>query len=538
MRERAASTGRPALSGPALSAALLVAAILAVASWPLLLYPRGLGLGQAEGDQGVLAWGLWRVSRLQLSPTLTGLRFPEGGSLLLADLPESLVLAPVTRLAGPLAAFTLWQALHPVLAAAAAAALARSRGAGRAGALVAGLALGLSPVMLCSLHNGNPEVTPLYLVPLAALLAGRLDRGPSAGLGLGLVLGLAAWCNPYVALMAGLASAVALPRGSRPVALGLAAVLGLALGGAWLLLARHSMAGPDTLLNKELAGASAPGSAGLLGLAWPLLSTSQTGGDAHMAYLGLVLLGLAGAGTLWALRRGAARDRSEALRWSGLALVGAVLALGPALHLRPPHAPGELGLLPLPWALAAHLPGMAGMYLVFRFAALGSLGLSLLAGRAVDRLPRAARVLAVAAVAADLLLLAPGARWLQAQPLPSTPSCALLAPLPPGPVIDLPGRIDGSYLLAQTCHDRPVASGIHQAFGNDVRRDLQQPAPLVLDALGRRGFAYLVLHRDLEGERQGALPALERRARREGRVVAESGELLVVDLSPVAGSAR
>ncbi len=506
-------------------AGALAALVLVAGSWPLLLSPSTRVLGHTRGDFATIAWGLWRVATGRFGPHHADVRFPDGGTLVIADLPEALALAPLTRLAGPVLSFNLLQAGHVVLAAWAAAKLASARGLSTAGAVLAGLGFAFMPVMTASLHSGNPEVTPWFLVPLAALAAGAMDRSTPQALAAGLLVGLAAWCNPYVAVMAGLAAVVAAPwsRSRAFLARGLLlTVVALGIGAASVLLLRDSLADPSSMLHKDRVPPGFPGPAWLRGFAWPDVDRGQTGGAVHAWYVGLSTLLL---GTLGALRR-----PRWSLRWVLLAAVGVLLALGHGLHLVAPTDPHSAGLLPLPGHWLAALPGFSQMRLVFRFAALASLGLGIVAGAAVDALPRPARVAAVMVVVADLLFVAPGWRWLGSSPVTPTPACALLADLPEGAVVDLPGTTDGRYLLAQTCHGRAVAQGVHQPWADGVRRAFQAPPPASPARLRLLGFRWLVLHNGVRGDRDAQIPALMRIAAARGAVVADTPEVVVVDL--------
>lgn len=228
---------------------------------------------------------------------------------------------------------------------------------------------------------------------------------------------------------------------------------------------------------------------------------------------------------------GAVLERRAALRWLGLGLVGIVLALGSMFYLVPPAAPHEPGLFRLPLAWLSQLPGLDQMRLVFRYAALASLALAVLAATAVDRLPPLARPLAPLLVMLDLLLFAPGATvWLRSHPALEARACPILADLPPGPVVDVPGTYDGRHLYAQICHGRPVAQSVHQPWANEVRRALQVPPPVAVEDLRRLGFRWLVLHPQDRGEREQVIPALRTLSARRGAIVGSDDQVLVIDL--------
>ena len=154
---------------------------------------------------------------------------------MIADLPGAVILSPLTTAAGPVSAFNALQALHVILAAAAGAALCRS--AGLAGASVGGLSLALSPVLLSSLHNGNPDVTPVFWIPLAALAAHRIREGWGWSLLAGLAVGASAWFSPYVGTMSALA-ALAMAPWRSPRAL-LAGAVAASVAGRVIVLRRR-----------------------------------------------------------------------------------------------------------------------------------------------------------------------------------------------------------------------------------------------------------------------------------------------------------
>ncbi|MEL6349535.1 MAG: DUF2079 domain-containing protein, partial [Myxococcota bacterium] len=455
----------PPIGRAPLWAGLLTGVLVAVLGWPAPVRPSQWVIGGGSGDFASIAWGLWRVA--DAAPGLPDvhlpdLYFPQGADLLIADLPESLLIAPVTALFGPVVAFNLLQWLHPTLAAVCAAALARSEDVSIEGAVLAGVGFGLSPVLLSSIHNGNPDVSPLFLVPLVALCAMRISQGWTWAIAAGVVAGMSPWFNPYVGVMVAITALIFAPwRARRSWAAG---GLAAAIAGAYLLMVRQSLADAATMIVKPPVIADAPstGAADLIGFVWPAMTLQPDGWSVHLWAPGLILLVLAfGGGRSW--------------RWWILASIGAVMALGPVLQVTPGIAAEINGWrLLLPGALLAQLPGLDALHIQYRFAALTALGLSVLAARAVTRLPRLASRLIIAAAVGELLWI--GGGLLASGPAPSTVGCELLADLSDGAIIDLPGEREERRMLAQACHGRPIAEGINQPYPHRVRHS-PQPFP-------------------------------------------------------------
>ncbi|MFT4975662.1 MAG: hypothetical protein ACI8S6_001549, partial [Myxococcota bacterium] len=258
-------------------AAVLSGLVLAILGWPALTQPTRWVLGGGSGDFPSIAWGMWQVSNsLPALPSHhPDIFYPQGATLLIADLPGAIALAPLTWLAGPVVSFNALQALHPILAAAAAAALA-GRGSLTGGA-AAGLALGLSPVVLSSLHNGNPDVTPVFWIPLAALCASRISRGWGWTLLAGLSVGASAWFNPYVGVMSAVAALIMAPwRHPRSLVAGAVAA---ATAGLFILSVRHTLDASSAMIAKPPVDVrfASPGAADLTGWLWPVVRAQQDG---------------------------------------------------------------------------------------------------------------------------------------------------------------------------------------------------------------------------------------------------------------------
>lgn len=457
-----------------LAAGLAAAALLllGVLCWPVLHAPSATVVGPGTGDFASIAWSLWRTAEHfpSLPPSQhPDVLYPQGASLLMAAPLEGWLLAPLTRLAGPVVVFNLLQLGHLVLAAVGAALLARELGARRWGAALAASTFAASPVLLSSIHNGNADVSPVFAVPLAGLLARRCTGSWGAAVLAGLGIGLAPWLNPYVGMMAALAAVVLVARPSTAVELGrlgLSAALALGLALVYFGAVQASLDGGDNMVFKGGAMVPGAGTATLVGFLLP------DGGDApdawtrHAWYLGWspLLLVLAAS---W-------RGVAGVGRCLGLALLGLLLAVEP-----------------VGGAWLDQLPVTRQLQLVYRYAALVSLGVGLAA--ALAPLPRVLARLAPALVLAELLLIGGGRGLLGSSPAPAQPACEALAGLEPGPVVNLPASHQDEWLLDQTCHGRPVAQGIKRPMTRPVRETLARPGPRAFRELRALGFRYLVL---------------------------------------------
>ena len=504
----------------------LVGAGAAALSWPVPIAPSTWAVGGGGGDFPSIVWGLWRVAKHfpgLPSTHVEDIVFPDGASLLVADLPGAWLLAPVTLIAGAAAATNLLQLAHVALAAACAVLLFRDHGASRGGAAVGAVCFALGGVLLTGLHNGNPDVTPLFTIPLAGFASGRATRSWAWALGAGLLIGMAPWFNPYCGVMAGLCALACAPWAKEGLGrLFTAGGTALALGSAYVALVRTSLDAPDSMVLKSAARPLEAGVAWLDGYVIPGLATTPDPWTRHGWYLGLSALALAGWG-LWSLR-------GEARPWLLLGAVGLVLSLGRAFCWDGQAVVLDGSTIWLPGVWLAELPGYRELQISYRFGALVALATGALAARAP--LPGRTTWLAVAVVATDLLIVGQGAAMIAAGPLPLDRSCALLQTLPPGPVLDLPGTHEEEWLLSQTCHGNPVGQGINKPFSKTVRATIDRPAGTALSRLADEGYRYVVLHTTI-GDRPDQQEGLARFAETGaslGLVVAEADDVTVLDL--------
>lgn len=506
---------------------IVQAAGIAVAAAAVLAVLSGVGpdqvVGGGQGDFASIAWGLWRAAEALpgLPSVQTDLIFaPRGASLVLADLPEALLLAPLTALLGPVFSFNFLQLAHPALAIAAMFLLLRSEGRSTEAAAAGGAMFGLSPVLLTGLHNGNPDVTPLFLLPLVVLAVRQVPTSARSALLAGVLIGLTPWFNPYVGVMAAVTAAVMAPR-ERPARLLLAATIALLLAAAFAAVVLSSFSASDAMVHKPGGPAAAvpPGVAHLSGFVLPQLEPQADGWSLHGWYLGIT-------GLIASFFSGSGARRR------GLLLIGAglILSLGPILQVDTLTAlePGGWRIA-LPGALLEELPGLSSLKIRYRFAALITLGLAPLAARGIDRLPKGRGMIA-GLVAIELLLL--GAPLLESGPRPSEAVCELLADQPAAPVISLPSGREEVHLLLQTCHGFPIAQGINQPYPRPLRQSVQGKGARTFDALASHGFRYLVLHHELAEDDSGArqLVRLQEHAEDQGRILGSTEQTVLIAL--------
>ena len=478
--------------GPA-GAGLLASIAVLVLSWPAVRSPTRWVMGASHNDANGILWGLDRVAQHLAAGGLpplhtTEVLFPDGAILRIADLPEAILLAPVTLSLGAIAAFNLLSLLHHALGAAAGWWCGRRVGASQGGAALVAVACGFAPVLAATTFNQNPDVTAWYWVPLTAGLAWRA-AGLRTLLLAALCAGAAALCNPYGGVMAAAAFLCLAPL--RPLRVWLAGVGALAagLGASWWLYGLPASL-PGSATAKVVRDNLTHGVATPLGLIqpWPDLlaqdSTWTSAVVAHFPYLGisLILLGLVGLA------------RRSGWRLRALLAVSLILALGPAW---PPYA-----------ALEALTP-LGLLHLSHRFTFLAVLALA--AGAARWLSPRAAWV-AVVVVLVDLIGTSGPRLFRPAAPFDDG-ACALLADLPEGPVFDLPGERGEQWLYAARCHRRPIAAGLNRAMSPALEARLRDvPVHDRLGILHAAGFRYLVHHGRSRRTELGSWPGLTRAA--------------------------
>ncbi|MCU0492888.1 MAG: hypothetical protein MUD01_14955 [Chloroflexaceae bacterium] len=453
---------------------LLTLLILAPAlpTWTTAI-PGGL-IANTDGWQHV--WHLWWVQRALANgsnPFFTPLLYyPQGAELYLQPLNAStgLLLAPITALFGPVAAYNTAAALAFVLAGMAGYGLALRVCGNHLAAFVGGLVFTFAPFHLTKLWDGQLELVQTQWLALYVLLLLRTLEDqrrsdlPLAGLTLALI-GYTSWYYFLFALTASglllllnLTAASFMRRLLRMAGVGALALLLLA---PVLIPGLLSAYGPRQSLP-EVNPADIPRfSANLLDFVLPTYlhplwgetvfdsighAWQRTSGDWNVAP-GYSVLALALLGCLVAWRL--------AWRWAVFGTVALLLALGPVLQVGPWRTE-----LPLPYALLLQLPGAEVGRRPLHLAVLLSLALAVLAALAVGWLLQQRRgpiwlVLALGLLAFEL---APPhwTRW------PDTvhPAYRLLAEAP-GAVLEVPPPRYKVALpqKAQLLHGQPLLGG-------------------------------------------------------------------------------
>lgn len=416
---------RPAPAGAALARRrriLLDLAILAgyVAVGILETWPRATYLVQgklpATRDAGAYVWDFWwMLHQLEHLGNPWFTRFiaaPVGSQLGFQTLMplEGVLMTPITAVFGPSASYNLLSILMPGLLSYAAFRVARLWVPSRTGAIAAGAFYGLSADLSWHAWYQLNLAAGVLFLPLALEAAVRLRRHPGwrQSAVLGVVLGASLLTDQQSAVLAIIVAVTALlpwlltrepAQSSRQKlsATALAAAIALVLASPQIVaMAVQASEGgasyPRALLAQYYtAGISVPGAFSIspravqIGLTM-LRPASYPGPlrDGVPAY-GLMLSVLAAAGLAVAWRRRNARYL--ALLWLGataLAL-GATLRIGNQVYVPFAESWGHVRVSPLmPFTWFVQIPGMSGFRESARFAMLGLLPASLLAGAAIN----------------------------------------------------------------------------------------------------------------------------------------------------------
>ncbi len=342
------------------------------------------------------------------------------------------------------------------------AALARREGGNP---LVGGVVVALGPAFLGSAASGLTEDLALGL--LAGALAVVLGPGMLCAVLGGLMLGLLAWCGPYLAWMGAVVAlglGLAQWRRWKHWLVAGAVALAVALPAAWLQADRAGDAAGVTVEQHEPQWRINPWrGADLASFVTPGRVTPEGLVRIHPGYLGFVALGL-----------GLLGGRS---RWWFVLLGALLLAPGDALRF----AGEPLGVSnPFAWLLD-RMPFGSAFHHHGRFLLVGSLGLAVVASRVAQRWPRWGWALALA-VALEVLLLSPA-------PLPLPTAESEVDPIwfevTEGPVVPVPSAGPGVHfqapLYAQRAHGQvleivPNRPGLSPAVqGTELGRWLGHP---------------------------------------------------------------
>ena len=337
----------------------------------------------------------------------------------------AVALSPVTAVSGPFFSFNLVELAAPALAAWTAYLLCRHLAGAFLPALAGGFFFGFSPYLIDEFGMGHPNLSLVFLVPLAAYLVVRLLDGslparlviPLLGVVLGAQLYISTETFATLTLMGGLFALIGLAAGPvwrqrlraaiGPVAgaYAVAAVLGIPLFYALAAWPRpykpilFATIGHGAQSGSDFLRYLIPGQFTLL---W---DGSRWGGYGNPWYLGVPLIALLVVFALTERRR-----RGTWLLVAGL-LVTLVLSIGDTLAVFGAHI--------LPWRLAAVLPLLSsaqpGRLVVYAF-----LLIAVIMARWLARPRRPVLRWALAAAAALLILPNfPANVWASRVPVPA-----------------------------------------------------------------------------------------------------------------------
>jgi hypothetical protein len=522
-----------------LGAAALAYALLAVA-WaaPSSLAPteRVPDLGDPLHLGWVMAWDAHAVVRQPWALFDSNSFHPYPRSLAFADhlLPEALMVAPVFWATGnAVLGYNVAVGLALATSALALFLLARAIGLGAAAAFLAGLVYAFNSFTqheVARVHVLSVAGWPLALVFLDRFVREGRPRDAAALAGCLLLQALSGtYYLVYTLFLAPVWLLIAwLSVGRRPDGRAMRALL---LSGLAAALAAAAVLWPYAAQFREMGFArSWAGGADLLSYLTPpprgllggaLRLPAPRAELPHFVGLAGGLLMLGGA-VLTLSGRVPARARPIGVIALVTAIAGVVLSLGPLVHVGGVElGPGPYGLL---YRFLPLMRGMAGPERVGVLVLLGGAVLAALAAHALlERLPPAARRLAVAALAVVL----PLEQWSRPRPAGAVPSggnvppvYAWLAAEGRDPLVELPvypfraRRLWAAYLHFSTYHWRPIPIGrtsfyppAHEWLAWNLRGFPDEVSLAFLDLLGLRT---VVVHPRVweEADRPARLAAL------------------------------
>ena len=457
--------------------AYLVAAV--VYTWPLALHPAGrLAAPAGPGDPflnlWILGWGMQAVVERPLD-VLNGRVFnanifhPAESTLAYSDhlLLQSAALAPVYAVTGDaVLCYNLLLLASLALSGLAMHAFVLGVVGSTGGACLAGLAWALWPYRFA--HLIHLQLQALYFLPLAFLLLHRLIAGRRwrDALLLGVVAGLQALSSVYYAVIGAVAlviAAVALAAavgrwrsGAIAGRLAAAALTGglLVAPVAWIYLQVQRDEGFGRGLFQAARNAATLRSYAQVppeNLLYGRTGLLPSGGAERDLFPGLVVIGLACAGIVLGLRRGA---KPLVASMAAVGAVGLVLSLGPD-GLRDVYAPFQRYVF---GADAIRAPARFGVLVMFALATLAAVGWRELARP--SGLRRAGLVVLIAVAAVEYLSVP--LRLTAAPPRATGPGQWLRNEPGPGPVAYLPVGLDleNTPAMVQSLeHRRPLVNG-------------------------------------------------------------------------------
>ncbi|RME27727.1 MAG: hypothetical protein D6798_03915 [Deltaproteobacteria bacterium] len=538
--------------GPWLAAFLALALAIGV-TWPAVLDPTRIVIGHPGNDTWNHIWGHWWVSyELQRGrwPLQTELvNHPRGGTLFYIDTVQALMMLPVTRTLGAVAAYNATMVLGLALSGLGAWLLARRVTGDGVAAGIALVAYGAAPHLLGQTYNGISETVCAGWLPLTLWALVRLmDRstwGRALLLGfLGGMTMLTSWYYGLLAALGGLLLVGWRALGQRlsvvwsrflPRALGSAAVA-LAMVVPMLLVFRASLSAEDAVVTRDpefvwrsllrhnvtdLAAFFTPTK-----VPSPDLKALYGEELIIVIYLGWILI------LLVAFAWTATRRRRELAPWLWLGVVFFAFALGPYLNVGGDYRTIFGHRIPLPFlAFFKAFPLFDRISHPFRFTTGVSLALAVSAAvglrHLIRRQSRWVRVGITGALGAGLLVetaVASPARL----PVPcgdaTIPDAyvAMREDPVPGAVLDLPLTVPNLeraiYVWYQSAHRRPIPWGLNDPMPDPlienrltatlIRLEAERawsPPPLypeldlvvAADVLRRQGYRYIVVHEAL-----------------------------------------
>ncbi len=550
-----------------------VAVLVAGGTLPLLRLladPLHSVPGSVRTDVYKHVWSYWHTLKILGEGSLSWtsyLNAPGGGVLLDVMLVPSLLLAPVTWLAGVVAAANLWVWLSLVATGICTWALCREITGSDLGGVVGGLLAQTAPYLMSyPLFSGVHERLTVWAFPLVLLGLLRLRSGRSWGwipiLG-GVFVLTAASCaiHGYIAALVCLFTAPMLVPGPagpgaargwiRP-ALGIAITLGLFALVMWLdfLWYRWASYHPWTLsyqgdwIEKRHGLAYSSSVASLAGMFVASVARATGRGTTNDELYMIWFVGIAPA--VAAVAGVLAAPRGRRLRVGtpvAVALLLCSLALGQTFEC----GGQAFSNPPFRW-LAALLPyfgvRVTHWQLVAAFGPLSAVGIAAL----VARPPRGWMRLLVAVLVVGVTLV----ERVRALPFPLVVPAAPAhvssiydAVQPDGGLVDVPRfwygleLTPGAIFLAQTRHERPIqlTVNINQSVWDNVlllRDGCSGRWPIVAPALRRARFRWVVVHRDWMVRAEDAETSIEALRKVAGPPVADNGTEVLFDLSSLA----
>ena len=542
-----------------------IAIFLLVAALPIagiFANPAGLLPGSELGDVYKHAWSYWHTPEyISGWPDSLALNAPTGGSLWDVMLVPSLLLWPVTAVAGPVVAANLFVWLSLAGIGVATWLLCRAVVGSELGAIVGGVSAQAAPYLLgYPLTSGVHERLAVWLFPLVALAMVRSVRGEGgwrwpATAALGVVVAVPG-CGVY-GLFMGVMVALFTPilvgrdlsrlRKIAPLLATLLVTLGALLfitGGVSSDSASLSPQ-PGRLTFATGGSLGSMDSAAFAELLNPVVAASMEAEESGDLLLRISYLGLLALLGSWIGALGVRGERRRlVVGIVALASLFGLLALGPEIRsgtVRLPNLPYNLLSAVVPFYGSTPVPFQQ----VALFGPLAAVGVAALFSR-LERGVKSPVGLAFALCLAFLgerALVSPVGGVVEVAPA-TVPSIYDHLPEGSGPIVELPriyrGRdlSHGSLFLSQTSHGRGLPISVHSGVTEwdsyiPVREGVSEDWARTARCLAAGGFEAVVVHKGwFEGEDM-ANRAVEGLRRALGTPLAEEGGRLLFALSPL-----